>query len=304
MSKLSAAWRGATFRYYNAKRLPTVLIIGAQKAGTSALFSYLSQHPRMASSREKELDFFGSDFMYAKGMEWYFSNWDEKQAQGKFRFEASPQYLAAPVACGRIRESFPKVKLIVTLRDPVERAYSSWRMYRQQLEYDPDFYRRLHRERYRPEQLTNEFPRLDEEFEDFDLAVRREAEFMSRDQYLTCSLLYLGLYARQLRPFIETFRSSQLLVLDSEDLKLQRTETLNRVIEFIGLPEWDWSQANLADVFVGKSESQMPPQTRAFLEDFYREPNLELAELLPHPPRFVERSLAASRSQTAHRSAA
>ncbi|WP_428304430.1 sulfotransferase domain-containing protein [Lacipirellula sp.] len=296
MSKLSAAWRGATFRYYNAKRLPTVLIIGAQKAGTSALFSYLAQHPRMAPSREKELDFFGSDFMYTKGMDWYFSNWDEKQAHGKLRFEASPQYLAAPVACGRIRETFPKVKLIVTLRDPVERAYSSWRMYRQQLEYDPDFYHRLHRERYAPDQLVNEFPRLDEEFEDFDFAIRREAEFMSRNQHLTCSLLYLGLYAQQLRRYIDAFSSSQLLVLDSEDLKLNRTATLNRVLEFLGMPAWDWSQANLADVFVGKSASQMPPQSRAFLENFYRESNRQLAEMLPQPPRFVERSLARRRA--------
>lgn len=296
MSKLTAAWRGAIFRHYNAKRLPTVLIIGAQKAGTSALFSYLSQHPRMAPSREKELDFFGSDFMYARGMDWYHSNWDEKQAHGKLRFEASPQYLAAPAACARIRDSLPKAKLVVILRDPVERAYSSWRMYRQQLEHDPDFYRRLHSERYRPEQLANEFPRLVEEFEDFDLAIRREAKFLSRHQYLSCSLLYLGLYAQQLRRFFDAFQSSQLLVLDSEDLKLQRTETLNRVLEFIGLPEYDWSQANLADVFVGRTSSQMPLKSRAFLEDFYREPNRQLAALLPQPPRFVERSLAVRRS--------
>ena len=288
MSRISKAWRNTRFyRRRAAKWLPHALILGAQKAGTSALFAYLGQHPRLAPSREKEVSFFGSDLRYALGLEWYATQWHHRTPADALRFEASPLYLFAKQAPGRILACVPKAKLIVMFRDPIERAYSAWRMYRRQLADDPLFYHNLYRTRFTPEEVALFEERTASEFDDFWLAVQREAESLERGRSRRCSVLELGVYAPQLQRYFDVFPREQLLVLDSEDLRTRRVETLNRVLDFLGLPPWDWSQANLADVFVGNSSAPIPPRARDFLREFYREPNRRLAAMLDEPPQFA-----------------
>jgi hypothetical protein len=286
MSRLTKAWRDALARWGQCRRLPRALIIGAQKSGTSALFSYLAQCPWLEASRQKELDFFGSDFLYNKGLAWYASNWREK-ATGALRFEASPLYLVSHPAAKRIAETLPNVKLIAVLRDPVERAYSSWRMYRAQLTADPDFYNRLRAERYSPAQCGRDLPRSTREIHDFSAAVESEAECLRRGEYKQCSVLDIGLYGPQLRRFLNFFPRKQLLVLDSQDLLERRVQTLHQVLQFLELPDWDWSRADLAEVHVGVRDSNMTDAVRDFLDEFYRESNQMLWGLLDSPPKFA-----------------
>lgn len=286
MSRLSKAWRGAAAHYHLRKRLPGALIIGAQKGGTSALFSYLSQCPWLEPSREKELDFFGSNLLFHKGLDWYASNWSPKP-RGALRFEASPLYLVSHPSARRIAECLPRVRLIAVLRDPCERAYSAWRMYRAQLSADPDFYKRIRAERFTAAQCSLEVPRTPLEIHDFSAAVQSEAECLLRGEFKECSVLDLGRYAPQIRRFLEYFPKQQLLVLDSQDLRERRIPTLNRVLRFLGLGDWDWSQADLADVHVGGGGSTMTPAARAFLREFYAESNRELAGMLDDPPTFA-----------------
>jgi hypothetical protein len=286
MSRLTKAWQDAASRRDLRKRLPGALIIGAQKAGTTALFSYLAQCPWLEASREKELDFFGSDYLYSKGLAWYATNWSDEPT-GAIRFEASPLYLVSHPSAKRIAKCLPRVKLIAVLRDPVERAYSSWRMYRAQLTADPEYYNRLHAERYTPDQCGGELPRSPQEIHDFSVAIRCEAECLRRGQYKQCSILDIGLYGRKLNFYVKHFSQKQLLVLDSQDLRERRVETLERVLRFLGLPEWDWAQANLADVHVGGGESSMTAADREFLRKFYSESNRMLLDMLVEPPRFA-----------------
>ena len=109
--------------------LPNFLIIGAAKAGTTLLYDQLRRHPEIFMPEVKEPCFFayngkGSDFRYpAKTLEAYealFAGVTTEKAIG----EASPQYLYRPHAAGRIRETLPDVRLVVSLRDPVERSFS------------------------------------------------------------------------------------------------------------------------------------------------------------------------------------
>ena len=269
-------------------RLPGVLVIGAHKGGTSALFHYLAQHPRLSASREKEVDFFGSDLRYGHGLRWYSARWSWRAPADSIRLEASPQYMfEAPKAAGRIRADLPEVRLIAVLRNPVHRAYSAWQMYRRELAKNPRFYENLARDRYTAAETAHVVPRTAAEFADFCLAVEREADCLAQGQRIACSVLELGLYGPQLARYRTLFPAEQLLVLDSNQLRTDRVETLNRVLEFVGLPSWDWVGVDLADVFVGKRTAPIPPRAARFLRDYYVESNQMLAGLLDPLPRWA-----------------
>ncbi|MEX2092219.1 MAG: sulfotransferase domain-containing protein [Pirellulales bacterium] len=288
MSRLTKAWRNThLYRRRMAKRLPQALIIGAQKDGTSALFTYLAQHPHLAPSLQKEVNFFGSDLRYDYGLKWYAAQWDRNVPANTIHFEASPQYLFARRASERIQHCLPTVKLIAILRDPVLRAYSAWQMYRQQLADDPQFYHTLYRTHYSSEEAAAVQPRSAAELDDFWLAIQREAACVERGQSMEWSVLEFGLYGPQLRRYVDLFPREQLLILDSNELRTQRVSTLNRVLHFLELPSWQWTSADLADVFVGKWAAPMPPRAQDFLREYYRESNRMLAEMLDVPPHFA-----------------
>ncbi len=104
-------------------RLPTFIIAGAMRCGTTSLNGYLREHPNIAVSQPKEVHFF--DLNYDKGLDWYrehFPASEEATAVG----EATPDYLYHPEAVARIAASLPDVKVIVLLRNPIDRAYSHY----------------------------------------------------------------------------------------------------------------------------------------------------------------------------------
>jgi hypothetical protein len=292
MSNLSRAWRNSRLHLrLVAKRFPRMLIIGAQKCGTSALFAYLAQHPRFEPAPFKELSFFGSDLRFAYGMGWYIRQWDRRAPTDSIRFEASPQYFVSERAPARIHQCLPNVKLIAVLRDPVERAYSAWQMYRSQVADDPEFYPRLVRTFYSPQEAATIEPRTTAELDDFWLAVQREVRVLEQGRSMDWPVVQLGIYAPQLQRYTDLFPSDRLLVLDSHDLRTDRVNTLNRTLHFLGQPNWDWSQANLDDVFVGVKPPPMPERARDFLREYYRESNRMLCNLLDEPPRFALEAL-------------
>src|SRR5690606_16552205 len=92
----------------------------------------LDQHPNLIGSMPKEVRFFDRDENYAKGVDWYKKSF--RRTKGLLRkclyVEATPEYLYRPYVAERIFEYNKELKLIILLRDPVERAYSSWNMYR------------------------------------------------------------------------------------------------------------------------------------------------------------------------------
>jgi hypothetical protein len=103
--------------------LPTFLIAGAAKAGSSTLYHYLGSHPQVFMSTEKEPAFFTKHWQ--QGAEYYarfFEGWSGRPAVG----EATVEYMVDPEAPSRIAELLPDVRLIFTLRDPIARAYSHY----------------------------------------------------------------------------------------------------------------------------------------------------------------------------------
>ena len=103
--------------------LPDFLVIGAQKAGTTALYAYLRWHPGITGPSWKEVSFF--DRHWWRGEFWYRGQFPLRSGQ-RLVGEASPSYLFHPLAPERVRSLVPEAKLIALVRDPVDRAYSHY----------------------------------------------------------------------------------------------------------------------------------------------------------------------------------
>ena len=109
--------------------LPNFLSVGAQRAGTTWLYGILASHPEIyVPKRRKEVHFF--DWYYDRGIDWYMRFFPSDSKTGKYRAvgEVTPDYLHDSNCPSRIREFLPYVNLIAILRNPVDRAYSHYRM--------------------------------------------------------------------------------------------------------------------------------------------------------------------------------
>ncbi|HYF40703.1 MAG TPA: sulfotransferase domain-containing protein, partial [Gemmatimonadales bacterium] len=106
--------------------LPSVLLIGAQKAGTTSLFNYMAEHPAVLPPSNKEIHYF--DLNPTRGLTWYRSHfpYNHQLRDGSVTVDASPYYLAHPGVPQRAAQLLPGARLLVLLRNPVDRAYSHY----------------------------------------------------------------------------------------------------------------------------------------------------------------------------------
>lgn len=207
--------------------LPDFLIIGVQKGGTTSLYRYLLQHPQVAPAATKEVHFF--DLHYERGLDWYQAQFPELGARRGDRpvltGEASPYYVFHPLAAQRIQEVMPTAKLIVLLRNPVDRALSHY----------------FHEVRWGFETLD-----LDAALACEGDRLAGEAERMLDDgsyqsfNYQHYSYLKRGCYGEQLKMWRSQFSASQILVLCSEQFYKNPAITLGRVTEFLGLDAFEF----------------------------------------------------------------
>lgn len=106
---------------------PEIIVVGAQRAGTTTLFRLLSEHPRLRRPTiNKGTGYFDDD--YSRGTRWYRAHFPIRLRRGAtLAFECSGYYLFHPLAAARIARDLPGCHVVVMVRDPVERAYSSYR---------------------------------------------------------------------------------------------------------------------------------------------------------------------------------
>lgn len=206
-------------------RRPRFLVIGAGRCGTTTLHSWLGQHPDVLVSRPKETDFF--DRGYAKGLDAYwrdhFSHWSGQQTAG----EATPAYFRLPYVAGRIQRDLPDVRLIASLRNPVERAYSSWWM-----DYARGFDDRPFEVAALDELKTPPTLLAGPDGERFHLASRlvRQHRHPGLSVYL-----YGGHYAEHLRVYLDLFPRDRIHILLLEDLMADPASTISRIWTFLGV---------------------------------------------------------------------
>jgi hypothetical protein len=177
--------------------LPNLVVIGAQKCGTSGLHYQLSLHPEIWMSRPKELNFFIEERNWSRGQDWYRHYFD---ARGKVRGESSPNYTAYPQHVGvpeRMRSVVPDAKLVYVVPDPLERIAAHW----------------VH-----------------------NYAKRREkGDLAATLTHANASYVVRSQYHMQLQRFLAHYPFEQILVLEQEELRSAPVETLRRVFEFIGV---------------------------------------------------------------------
>src|SRR5687767_12965591 len=109
-----------------ARGLPNLVVIGAQKCGTSGLHYYLGLHPEISTSEPKELNFFIAERNWPRGLDWYRSRFD---GAAKVRVDASPNYSAYPQHTGvpeRMADVIPSARLLYMVRDPIDRIAAHW----------------------------------------------------------------------------------------------------------------------------------------------------------------------------------
>jgi hypothetical protein len=252
-------FRVATSR---ARILPSFLVIGAQRAGTTSLFIYLSEHPHVAGPTggdgtvrwPKELHFFDKRFSF--GLDWYrrFFPLAAERRLARLRNrdllagEATPSYLFHPEAPERVAACLPEVRLIAILRNPIERAFSHYQLRR----------------------------RMGREHLKFARAIKAE-ERQNRRGDRRRSYLARGLYAEQLERWLAYFPREQLLVIRSEDLMTYPAEVYGEVVDFLELERWKPDSIVLRN---RASYAPIGPVLRAHLEKYFAESNLRLARLL------------------------
>lgn len=234
-------------------RAPTFLLLGAAKCGTTSLAHYLAQHPEICFSDPKEPVFF--EAQYELGLDWYwrryFCKWSGEPAAG----EGRPWNLYLPYVAPRIRESLPEARLLVLLRDPVERVFSHWwHRYSRGLE-TLGFEEALRSDRARIER--------GERFEG-DAGERQWREGLVPDGPTTRHrvLLDLGFYVDQVERFLALFPRSQLKTIFYEDLAAEPRGTLRSTFAFLGVRR-DAEIADLSAQNVGRQHRRGPLARKA-----------------------------------------
>lgn len=253
--------------------LPNAYIIGFQRCGTTALYSYLAQHPDVMAGFAKEARYFEDAARHARGINWYRSNFaltaqralrERRTGRRAVIIDASAKYASHPHALRRIAAATPGARAVALVRDPVERAYSHYRMNvtaRPDVDEGLDFAQAIEAEESR---VAGEYERME----------RDESYYSVR--YFGYAYARGGLYARMLEPWAKEF-GDRLLVVESESLRADAQGTVDRVADFLGMERREVADTRERNVGGGGG---IDPGTRGRLVEYYRGPNRDLEALL------------------------
>ena len=199
------------------KPQPNFFIVGAAKAGTTSLWMYLKQHPEIympPTLETKEPSFFCHLYGY-KDFDAYlslFANAKGKKAIG----EASHAYMTSPESAAWIHKVYPQAKIIIVLRNPIERAYSlyNW-MIREGYEWIYPFEKAL---------IAEEERYISENFKHHNI-----------QYYHNYLYFYSGLYKEQIKRYLEVFKKEQINIILFDDLKNDPITITQQIYRFIGV---------------------------------------------------------------------
>jgi len=241
------------------RMLPGFLIVGAQRCGTTSMYRTLSQHPAVLKAvLHKGVHYF--DMNYGRSLHWYQAHFPltarARRVQASagvapLTFESSPYYMFHPLAAGRIASDLPGVKLLVLVRDPVERAYSA---------YAHELARGFESETFE-RALELEPMRLDGEAE----------RIVANPGYLSHSHQHhayrtRGQYAERLEILEKHFGADRIHVVDSGDFFTRPEPVYDGVLDFLGLPHSGYPAFERHNA---RPRSAMPETLRAELGEHF-----------------------------------
>jgi hypothetical protein len=250
------------------RALPDFIIIGTQRGGTSSLFNYLIQSPHILPSFRKEVHYF--DDGYANGLNWYRAHFPlqahrrllERTRGLSLIFEASPYYMLHPHAPARIHRLLPNVKLLVLLRNPVDRAESHYHHQVRRGRETLSFEEAIARE---PERLSGELEKM--------LA---DPSYVSPN-HRWFSYITRGQYIEQLPAWSALFPREHMRFIRSEDLFDDPAGTVASVLNWLGVSE---PTSGPFKKFNQAPYGRMTASMRARLEKHFKPYNERLYEYL------------------------
>ena len=258
------------------RNMPDFIIIGAGRAGTTALYSYLIQHPSIVAAstdnNESVADLHFFEYLISNNIQWYKSHFPilfykssnhNKTKNSFITGEYTSTYMYHPDVPKSIFNLLPKIKLIVILRNPIDKAYSTYYQQFNFGEYTTSFEETINTE-FRRIALNKDFSELDSNNPDFE-------------NFVAHNIIRHGIYADYLEHWLEIFNRKQILILNSDDLKKLTKETLGHVFNFLNISNCDIT--NTSQVNVGKYPP-MNKSTRKKLIEFYKPYNQRLNKLL------------------------
>lgn len=193
------------------KKKPNFIIIGSCAGGTSFLSSILSKHKEiyLPKIQRPEPNFFHYTHKYKKGISYYLEEWFSNVKNEKAIGERSSLLLTSKYAPKRIFKHFPKIKIIATLRNPIERAWANYRFTcLEGLETDKFLNSLKKKHKYKDKFWSEVAP----------------------NNYIERSL-----YAGSIKEFVRLFGKKKILLIKSEDLNLHTTRELNKICEFLNV---------------------------------------------------------------------
>lgn len=253
------------------EKVPNLFMVGAPKCGTTALATYLTQHPDVFVA-SKELNFFGKDldFRTRRGAPWQITEdaylaWFAQAGDRRYRGDHSVFYLYSKSAAQEIREASPRARVIIMLRNPVDQMYSQHsEMVFQGDEDLKDFSRALEAEEY-----------------------RRRGERVPSGCQKVFGLFYrdLARYSSQVERYIATFGRSMVHVVLHEDLASDPAFVYGQVLEFLGVsvdqsPSFDVvnpnkvARSDLVMAVLRRAPRSLRWAGRAVVRDQYRRASL------------------------------
>ncbi|GAA1120110.1 sulfotransferase domain-containing protein [Arthrobacter flavus] len=265
----SAGQLGADFRMR-----PSFLIAGAQRCATTSVFRMLAEHPQVQPPLlNKGIHYFDTADRFQRGTKFYAAHFPFKRPRMADRLitgEASPYYMFHPLAATRIAAELGPVKVIILLRDPVERAFSAYKQERGRGFEDLSFEEALKRE---PQRLAGEEERIiaDPTYQSFS---HQHHAYVAR-----------GCYAGQLERMFAAVGREQVLVLDADAFLSAGLSQWPLLLRHLNIGDW-WPEMPVHTN--SRPSTPMPEQTRRWLAEQFAEEDKRLVRLLGYVPSWQQ----------------
>ncbi len=246
--------------------LPDFLVIGAKRCGTTSLFYHLPEHPCISKSPHDNMGFFNDNFHL--GVNWYksffptiFTRNKIKSEFGNFlAFDVTTTYMEEESTANNVYQIKPNMKIIVILRNPVDRAYSQYHLSLREKEEKRSFedvieenMNRLYKESHKRHEIKPKF----------------SAE---GNNYLK-----KGLYAQQLRRWLKIFPRENILIISTEEFESNQQVIYNKIFGFLDISQFEIKNTEKMEK---GNYTPMKSETRSLLLDYFRSHNDELFKLI------------------------
>lgn len=245
----------------NYRISPKFFIIGVQKGGTTSLCQYLQSHKQIIPPQRKDIYFFNNETNYSKGLKWYrahfalglykelYDKWNRVDAM---TFDGTPNYFDQEGSGEKIKTHFPNAKIILLLRNPIDRAWSNYQMAKrfgfETLSFE--------------ESLKLEDIRLQEG--------QKLLETTGEHNYIHQRLTYKkkGLYTNYIDEWIMNYKPENILILSTEEFEIHTKSVYQKICEFLEISVDH--NCHFLKYNEGKYQVKMIEKTRQELQEYYK----------------------------------